>query len=163
MLVGGLGFSSNSPKAKYYRASFISTAWLLYFPSWYDKHILAVFPSVPCSCSVSAVPPAVMRLLRFLGFLLLSAIVPLVSYTTFLVGKGVGRSENCSTCLCHQQRLCLQPFVSRREGQMTNGVRLAQCLDDIHGNYSSLIAMLRSCAVSHAVLPCQEIYFNRSL
>lgn len=60
-------------------------------------------------------------------------------------------------------RLCLQPFVSRCEGQMRNGVRLAQCLHDIHRNYSSMIVMGRSCAVSHAMLLCQEIYFNRSL
>lgn len=60
-------------------------------------------------------------------------------------------------------RLCLQPFVSCCEGQMINGVRLAQCLDYIHGNYSSMIVMVRSCAVSHAMLLCQKIYFNRSL
>lgn len=60
-------------------------------------------------------------------------------------------------------RLCLQLFDCCGEGQMINGVRLAQWLSDVHGNYSSVIVMLRSCAVSHAILLCQEIYFHRSL
>lgn len=181
-------FSSNSPKAKHYKAILIYTAWPVYFSSWSNK------PHPNCFIPGNAAPSAVLRLLGLWRFLLPSTIIPLWSCVTlekqtnciespgsvhlsqvvcwtkalqgvpwwgetFLTGKGDGRSENWWTCMWKA------PFtaVCCWEEQMINGVRLAQWLSDIHGNYSSVIVVLRSCAVSHAMLLCQEIYFNRSL